>query len=593
MMRIQTDVLIVGGGIVGMTASMLLSRLGVDNLLYTYYPGTSPQPKSHILNQRSMEIFHELGLADRVYAVSTPANRMRAAGWYAGLKGSHPCSGREIGRVEAWGAGCEDPDYTAASPRRPGNYAQMYLEPIVKSHADALNPDGLRFFHELIDFTQDDEGVTGRILNRGSGETFEVRARFMIAADGGKTVGPQLGIERRGTGPISRMVSVHFAADLSNVASGDDVLTRFFINPDVGGSWTSGVMIPEGPTKWGRHSEEWVFHIRNPDQSGAPVDAEAATAHMLKVLGLGRDEIDRVIHVSEWTIQGIVADRYREGRIFLAGDACKVHPPTGGLGMNSGVQDVYNLCWKLEAVLRGVAQPALLDTYETERRPVAEANVAAALANAQHHFRIDEALGLSATAGPAANWASMERLWDPDPANDRMREDVFKAVQAQRIGFRHHNIEFGYVYRNGALVPDGGSPHEPLDPIRIYEPWTRPGHPVPHAWISGNGERIALGDMVSGGHFLLIAGEDGGAWVRAARELASRHRLRLRAFTLGFDEGDYIDLRGTWTRLRRMDRHGCLIVRPDRYVAFHAPTAVAETGQVLEEAFGRLARLVL
>ena len=118
---IETEVLIIGGGVVGMTASMLLTRLGVGNLLYTYYPGTSPHPKSHILNQRSMEIFHELGLADKVYAVSTPADRMRAAGWYAGLRGSHPCAGREIGRVEAWGAGCEDPDYVAASPRRPGN----------------------------------------------------------------------------------------------------------------------------------------------------------------------------------------------------------------------------------------------------------------------------------------------------------------------------------------------------------------------------------------------------------------------------------------------------------------------------------------
>lgn len=96
-----------------------LVMLGVANLLYTYYPGTSPHPKSHILNQRSMEIFHELGLADKIYALSTPADRMRAAGWYAGLRVSHPCAGREIGRVKARGAGCEDPDYVAASPRRP------------------------------------------------------------------------------------------------------------------------------------------------------------------------------------------------------------------------------------------------------------------------------------------------------------------------------------------------------------------------------------------------------------------------------------------------------------------------------------------
>ena len=588
---IETEVLIIGGGVVGMTASMLLSRLGVANLLYTYYPGTSPHPKSHILNQRSMEIFHELGLADKIYAVSTPADRMRAAGWYAGLRGSHPCAGREIGRVEAWGAGCEDPDYVAASPRRPGNYAQMYLEPIIKAHAEEISPGGLRFFHELLDFTQDADGVTARIRDRATGTVFPVRARYMIAADGGKTVGPQLGIERRGTGPLSYMMSVHFAADLSGIARGHDVLTRFLINPDIGGSWTSGVMIPEGPTRWGHESEEWVFHIRNPDQSGAPPDPAAAKAHMLHVLGLREDEIDRIIHVSDWIIQGAVADRYREGRIFLAGDACKVHPPTGGLGMNSGVQDVYNLCWKLEQVLRGVSAPALLDSYEAERRPVAQANVAAALANAQNHFRIDRALGLSDDQDAATNWAAMARLWDDDPAQDGLRAAVYQAVQAQRIGFRHHNIEFGYVYRDGALVPDGAPPYQPLDPIRVYEPATRPGHPLPHAWIGQAGPQVALGDRVAGGHFLLIAAEDGQPWVQAGQALAARTGLRLRAFTLGLDEGDWLDLRGTWARLRRMDRGGCLIVRPDRYIAFHAPTATDDPGSVLAAAFARIAAL--
>ena len=135
----------------------------------------------------------------------------------------------------------------------------------------------------------------------------------------------------------------------------------------------------------------------------------------------------------------------------------------------------------------------------------AEANVAAALANAQNHFRIDRALGLSDEQDPAANWAAMARLWDDDPAQDGLRAAVYQAVQAQRIGFRHHNIEFGYVYREGALVPDGAPPYQPLDPIRLYEPMTRPGHPLPHAWIGQNGPQVALGDRVLIGHFLLIA----------------------------------------------------------------------------------------
>jgi 2,4-dichlorophenol 6-monooxygenase len=257
--------------------------------------------------------------------------------------------------------------------------------------------------------------------------------------------------------------------------------------------------------------------------------------------------------------------------------------------MNSGVQDVYNLCWKLEQVLRGVSAPALLDSYEVERRPVAQANVAAALANAQNHFRIDRALGLSDEQGAATNWAAMARLWDDDPAQDGLRAAVYQAVQAQRIGFRHHNIEFGYVYRDGALVPDGAPPYQPLDPIRLYEPMTRPGHPLPHAWIGQRGPQVALGDMVAGGHFLLIAAEEGGPWVQAGRALAARTGLRLRAFTLGLDEGDWLDLRGSWARLRRMDRGGCLIVRPDRYIGFHAPKAVPDPAAVLAGAFAAIA----
>ena len=118
---------------------------------------------------------------------------------------------------------------------------------------------------------------------------------------------------------------------------------------------------------------------------------------------------------------------------------------------------------------------------------------------------------------------------------------------------------------------------------------TRPGHPLAHALIGQNGPQVALGDMVADGHFLLIAAEDGMPWAQAARSLAARTGLRLRAFTLGLDEGDWIDLRGTWARLRRMERGGCLIVRPDRYVGFHAPTAVADPGSVLAAAFARIA----
>ena len=159
MKQIEVPVLIVGGGVRGPFGFCASGDTGVESLLVTYHPTTSPHPKAHVLNQRTMEIFAEIGIAEAIYKVSTPPENMRYAGWYAGLCGPHPRYGREIGRVEAWGAGFTDPDYIAASPCRPANYPQMYLEPILKAHAERLSPQRIRFNHELISFEQDDERV--------------------------------------------------------------------------------------------------------------------------------------------------------------------------------------------------------------------------------------------------------------------------------------------------------------------------------------------------------------------------------------------------------------------------------------------------
>jgi len=283
-----------------------------------------------------------------------------------------------------------------------------------------------------------------------------------------------------------------------------------------------------------------------------------------------------------------VADRYRDGRILLLGDACKRHPPTGGLGLNSGVQDAYNLCWKLAAVLAGRAGDALLDTYEAERRPVAARNVDLAISNAMHHFVIDQALGLSDQATPEENWDRLRPLWEDGPGASEVREKVARAIAAQRIGFRHHNVEFGYAYESGALVPDGSAAPQPLDPVMLYEPSTRPGHPLPHALVQRAGAPQPLGAFVRDGHFVLIAGEEGQDWVRAARDLAEQRGLPLRAFSLGLRDGDWLDTRGAWARHRGIGPRGAILVRPDRYVAFRAQDAVADSLATLRGALDQV-----
>lgn len=581
MKRIEVPVLIVGGGVAGLTCSMLLARLGVKARLVTYFPGTSPQPKAHIINQRTMEIFTELGVADAIYKVSTPPQAMKYAGWYAGVGGSSPYHGREIGRVEAWGAGGEDPDYLAASPCLPANYPQMYLEPILKAHAETLAPDGLFFYQELVEFSQDEDGVTAVIRNRADDECYEVRCRYLLAADAGKTVGPRLGIEMQSSGQSMRMSSVHFSADLSTRMGGSDVLTRFLINPDFGGSWASGVLLPEGPTRWGNTAEEWVYHSRYLFGDDAPLDAERVLARMYEVLGISPDEV-HVHHVSEWVMGGFLASRYQDGRIFLVGDACKKHPPTGGLGLNSAVQDAYNLCWKVAHVLQGRASEALLETYELERRPVAQRNVSVALGNAMQHFLIDAAIGLSEENSKEENWRRLKQVWDTSPETEPVRVAVANAIAKQRIGFRHHNIEFGYTYDQGALVSDASPAVQSPDPVLLYQPSTRPGHPLPHAWLSRLGQVVPIASFVEGGHFVVLAGEEGQPWVRAAEAVGARLGLSIRAVRVGLYDGDYLDLRGSWARHRGIGPEGVILVRPDRYVAYRQPVAVDDPEQCLE-----------
>jgi len=587
--RWRVPVLIVGGGAVGLSASMMLARLGVQALLVTYHPDTSPQPRAHILNQRTMEIFTELGIAADIYAVPTPPSQRKYAAWYSGRAGDGPMYGREIGRVEAWGCGLDDPDYPLASPCSPANYPQMYVEPMLKARAETLSPGRVLFNHEFLDLRQDHDGVVARVRNRATDEVFEVEAQYLLGADGGKRVGTQVGIELIAQGPITRMSSVHFAADLSAYATGSDVMTRFMINPDFGGSWASGVLIPEGPTRWGQDSEEWVFHSRYAFGDDGPLDREKVIARMHEVLGVP-DLKARVIHVTEWKLGCLLAERYRNGRVFLLGDACHQHPPTGGLGMNGGIQDAYNLCWKLADVLRGTAGDALLDSYEIERRPVAQQNMSVAMQNAMNHFEIDRALGLADDVGIEENWRRLSVVWDDSVQTRERRLQVGQAIALQRVGFRHHNAEVGATYAAGALVPDGSPSPTPVQPILLYEPSTRPGHPLPHAWLSQLGLRKDLRSWVECGRFLLVAGEDGEAWIAAAKSWSDRHGRPIEAIRVGLFQGDWLDTRGSWTRLRGIGPQGMVRGRAARYVACRIgepkPSATATLEAVMAQVLG-------
>jgi 2,4-dichlorophenol 6-monooxygenase len=383
---------------------------------------------------------------------------------------------------------------------------------------------------------------------------------------------------------VTQTATLHVSADFSAWADDPDVLIRWIYSPQCGALI---VMVPMGPERWGPDSEEWVIHLNYPVDDPRAASDEQVEADVRNAIGL--PDLPMQIHkITRWSVDAVLASAFQKGRVFLVGDAAHRHPPTGGLGLTSAVHDVQNLCWKLAAVLDGYASPALLETYEPERRPVDARNCQRSLENAVNHFQTVDALGVSPERTAEENWANLRRMWSGLPEDAEHRSGVLRMMRLQSMEFDELNVEFGFPYE-AAIVPDGTPAREPVDDVRIFEPSTRPGSPLPHAWIDDeDGNRRAIKDLVSPGRFLLIAGEDGAAWCDAAQHLAQETGIPLDAVRIGHVDGDLYDPRCTWVRHREFGPEGAILVRPDRYVAWRSMGASGSPAQDLELALGQL-----
>lgn len=581
MTDMEVPVLIVGGGGCGLSSSIFLSDLGIDHLLVERHATTSHLPKAHYINQRTMEVFRQHGVADSIYEVGTPIENFGKVRWSTSLGGDGPLDGRTFYTMDAFGGGTLLDTYAKDSPCLSSNYPQLRLEPLLRRHAEKRAPDRICFGHELVDVNQDTEGVSAVVKNRETDETFEVRAQYLIGADGGRTVGSRIGVKVQGPSGLLDMVAIHFSADLSEYWD-ESCLITWFLNPEGAGSWSSGAMVPMGPT-WGKHSEEWVLYFAFPPDDPARHDEAAIVPRIRDLLKL--PDLDLQVHkVSHWILEGVLADRYQVGRIFIAGDAAHRHPPTTGLGLNTAIQDAHNLAWKLAAILGGRAGERLLESYEAERQPIGVRNVDWAMFTFLNHLVIDAGLGLMPDQPPEAHKAAFDAYFEDTPMGATRRARAAEVIETQRTEFQAHDVEIGFFYPTGALVSDGTEPPA-QDPMGgRYTPTTRPGHRLPHAWLERDGERISTHDLTEeSSSFVLIAGADGESWCGAAAQVAKELGVAIKAVRVG-DGGDYSDPTGAWGKLRQVGEDGAVLVRPDNHVAWRCPDRPNNPERALTEA---------
>lgn len=586
MQTIETPVLICGGGGAGLSLSIFLSAHGIDNVLVERHATTSHLPKAHYYNQRTMEIFREHGIADTIYARGTPFEHMGHVVWMTSLAGDGPLDGKLLYKMDAFGGGKLAPIYDADSPTRSGNLPQMRLEPILREFAEKSPRAKVLFGHELLRFEQDGEGVTSVVKNLETGAEVQVRSQYLAGADRGRTINPALGIELEGPSNLIDMVSTHMSADLAQYITDDEPLIRWFCNPEGGSGWGSGVMVAMGPTHFDRRSEEWVFHFAF--QPNDPDFSEADIVPRIRQL-LRIPDLDIKVHkVSHWIVEAVLATKYRVGRCLVLGDAAHRHPPTTGLGLNSGIQDAHNLAWKLAAVLKGQAGDALLDSYEQERRPVAARNTRWALMTFMNHVVTDAGFALVPGAPPEVNVQQFMTLMSDTDEGEWFRARMDEVVMTQRMEFQAHDMELGFRYDGNAVVPDGTQPPPRGRMGDVYTPTTRPGHRLPHAWLTQGGKKVSTHDLCGRGHFVLFTNAKAGAvWRDAAAAAAKRCGVAVEVHAVGAD-GDCADTDGVWAQRCEIGESGAILVRPDAHVGWRSATAPPKPADALGAALAQI-----
>ncbi|SCL27370.1 putative polyketide hydroxylase [Micromonospora rhizosphaerae] len=524
----ELPVLIVGGSLVGLSTALFLAKHGVESLTVERHAGTAIHPRAGHLHLRTLELMRSVGLEE-------PLQRLSAERFFpnGGINAMETLAGGEIATyIPNLNEGVAE-----FSPSRRLFVAQDALEPLLRERAEQLGAT-LRYSAEVVQLYQDADSVTAVVRDRTTGDDRSVRARYVVAADGNRSpIRTQLGIGMRGHGLLSRSATIYFQADCRELLAGTELGVIYIDNPSLRGffrferSGTSGFLV--------------VNTLGDPTRPGAldvtkGLTTERAADLVRAAVGVPNLAV-QVDDVAHWNAMAEVAERYQEGRIFLAGDAAHVVPPNGGFGGNTGIHDAHNLAWKLAMVVRGAAGEGLLDSYDAERRPVGGLTVDQAYSRYRHRV-----------------------------TPELLADDVPPLVD-------DFSMEIGYRYHSAAVVPDADAADDCDIVGHPRDAAGRPGTRAPHVEYAA---AVSSLDLFGSG-FVLLSGRAGGAWRAAARVVVDRLGVPLQAHPAGAHPDLLAAAYG-------ITEQGAVLVRPDGFVGWRSRNGAARPDDEIARALQSL-----
>ena len=498
----EIDVLIVGAGPVGISAAMLLHKMGQSVRIVERREGPQRAPAAHVINARTFEVWRQIGLdVDHLRSLAQDPQAAGQVHWVTKLGGT------VLGSLPYERQGDE---MLALTPTPLRNLAQHILEPVLVNELSSMGIE-IEYSTQWLSMVQEDENVVSTVSKNGNDE--DIRAKYLLGCDGASSaVRRASGIVMEGPDNLQSFAMIHFTADLSSLTRECPGVLYWLCDQGMGGT-----LISHGG------DNEWVY--MHPVDANFVIDKSPNDFESMVRSVLIDAPVDiKILKTSSWTMTSQIAERYRDGRVFLVGDAAHRFPPSGGMGLNSGVQDAHNLAWKLHAVITGQSPDSLLDTYDPERHPVAQRNAQASLENAFKMIEVFEALGKID------------------------QEGLTVAINNQQTHFDMFGLQMGFRYE----IEGSTTPIAPLsdDVIRNYTPSTEPGSRLPHGWLTRNDQRISSLDLIGLTETTVIAGptaEVDGNCLQVGRD---------------FDDPD-----NWWGKVLGLSSDARITVRPDQHIA--------------------------